>query len=76
MDQEKIGQIIKKIRTENHLSQQAFAQKYGVTYQAVSKWENGKNIPDIVILKEICQDYGINLNELLDAKVTKKKTKM
>lgn len=41
MDQEKIGKFIKDIRLKENLSQQKFAQKYNVTYQAVSKWENG-----------------------------------
>ena len=74
MNQEKIGSLIKKIRKENNLTQQDFAKKYGVTYQAVSKWENGKNIPDIALLKEICGDYNIDINELLDNnyKVNKK----
>ena len=74
MNQEKIGSLIKKIRKENNLTQQDFAKKYGVTYQAVSKWENGKNIPDIALLKEICSDYNIDINELLDNnyKVNKK----
>ena len=72
MNQEKIGQAIKEIRTKNNLSQQAFAEKFGVTYQAVSKWENGKNIPDIAILKEICQEYNLKLEDLLDAKISSK----
>lgn len=72
MNQEKIGQAIKEIRTKNNLSQQAFAEKFGVTYQAVSKWENGKNIPDIAILKEICQAYNLKLEDLLDAKISNK----
>ncbi|MCX4366105.1 MAG: helix-turn-helix transcriptional regulator [Bacilli bacterium] len=77
MDSEKIGKLIKDIRTKNNLSQQKFADRYGVTYQAVSKWENGKNIPDIAILKEICNDYNIDLASLLDEKetVTKKPQK-
>lgn len=66
MNQEKIGSLIKKIRKDNKLTQQDFAKKYGVTYQAVSKWENGKNIPDIALLKEICSDYNIDINELLN----------
>lgn len=73
MNQEKIGSLIKKIRKENNLTQQDFAKKYGVTYQAVSKWENGKNIPDIALLKEICSDYNIDINELLDNNYTVKK---
>lgn len=65
MDQEKIGKLIKNIRTSNNLTQQEFANKYGVTYQAVSKWENGKNMPDIELLKQISQDYNISIDELL-----------
>lgn len=73
MNQEKIGNLIKKIRKDNKLTQQDFAKKYGVTYQAVSKWENGKNIPDIALLKEICNDYNIDINELLDNNYKSKK---
>ena len=72
MDQEKIGNIIKKIRKDNNMSQQEFADKYGVTFQAVSKWENGKNIPDIAIIKQICKDYNLDINSFLDAKHAKK----
>lgn len=72
MDQEKIGKLIRDIRIKNHMSQQQFAEKYNVTYQAVSKWENGKNMPDIAILKQICEDYHMNLSDLLDVKKTKK----
>lgn len=42
MNQERIGKLIKKIRKDNNLTQQELAKKYGITYQAVSKWENGK----------------------------------
>ena len=73
MDQNKVGNLIKELRKKNGLTQEKFALKYGVTYQAVSKWENGKNIPDIALLKEICNDYGININDLLDGKVNNKK---
>ncbi len=66
MNQEHIGKIIKDIRKKEGLTQEKFAEKYGVTYQAVSKWENGKNIPDIIILKEICLEYHLDLNDLLD----------
>ena len=61
MDQERIGKTIKELRTKNNLSQKEFADKYNVTYQAVSKWENGKNIPDLSILKRICSDNNITI---------------
>lgn len=73
MNQNKVGNLIKELRKKSGLTQEKFALKYGVTYQAVSKWENGKNIPDIALLKEICNDYGININDLLDGKVSNKK---
>ena len=38
MDTEKIGQLIKQIRKNNHLTQKDLALKYNITYQAVSKW--------------------------------------
>ena len=73
MDQERIGKFIKDIRKKNNLTQKDLADKYNVTYQAVSKWETGKNMPDISILKEICKDYNKDINELLiDKKVSQK----
>ena len=78
MDQERIGELIKKIRKDNNLTQKDLADKLGVTYQAVSKWENGKNIPDIAILKQISEYFNIDLNDLLNGEETitpkKKKT--
>lgn len=75
MDQEKIGKFIREIRKKENLSQQKFAEKYGVTYQAVSKWENSKNIPDLAILKKMCQEYNMNLDELLETKMVPKTPK-
>lgn len=75
MDQERIGKTIKELRTKNNLSQKEFADKYNVTYQAVSKWENGKNIPDLSILKRICADNNITIEELLEGKTQEKQTK-
>lgn len=73
MNQEKIGSFIKKIRKDNNLTQKELADKLGVTYQAVSKWENGLNIPDIGIIKEISKLYNIDINEILDGEKKKKK---
>ena len=73
MDQEKIGKFIKKLRKDNSLTQDELAKKLGVTYQAVSKWENGKSIPDIAILKTISLLFNVNIDELLDGTVKDKK---
>ena len=73
MNSNKIAEFIKDIRKKDNLTQEKFAQKYNVTYQAVSKWETAKSIPDITILKKICNDYNKDINELLDVKANKKK---
>lgn len=66
MNQSKIGKLIKNIRTKNKLTQKEFAEKLGVTYQAVSKWETGKNLPDIETLKLICDTYNCDINKFLE----------
>lgn len=73
MDQDKVGQFIKELRKKNNLTQAEFGEKYGVTYQAVSKWENGKNMPDVTLLKQISQDFNVNIEDILEGKTGKKK---
>lgn len=65
MDQEKIGKFIAKCRKENGYTQASLAEKLGITDRAVSKWENGKNMPDASIMLELCGLLKINVNELL-----------
>ena len=74
MDQEKIGKFIKDLRIKNNLTQKEFADKYNVTYQAVSKWENGKNMPDLSLLKEICKDFDVSLDDLINGEKSVKKS--
>ena len=69
MDQKKIGFLIKKIRLDNNLTQKEFADKYNVSFQAVSKWERGFNLPDVAILKQIADDFHLDVNELLDGTI-------
>lgn len=66
MKQEKIGNFIKELRKSHHFTQAQFAEKYGVTYQAVSNWEHGKNLPDISLLKQMSKDFNISVDELLN----------
>lgn len=75
MDQEKFGNFIKEIRKKHNLTQKEFADKYHVTYQAVSKWENGKNMPDTSLIKQISEDFNISLEELYNGEFKKRKTK-
>lgn len=75
MNQEKIGKLIKELRLKNNLTQDEFAKKYNVTYQAVSKWETGKNMPDIALLRNICKDFNISLDKVLEGEYKKKSIK-
>lgn len=72
MEQEKIGSLIKELRIKSNLTQMEFAQKYNVSFQAVSKWETGKSMPDIFLLKQICSDYNISIENILDGNINKK----
>ncbi|MGI6003450.1 MAG: DUF3955 domain-containing protein [Lachnospiraceae bacterium] len=56
---------IKKIREEQHLTQEQFAIRLNVTRQAVSNWENNKNLPDIGMLILISDVFGISLDQLI-----------
>lgn len=65
MNQEKIGKFITECRKEKKLTQTELANKLGITDKAISKWENGRCMPDIAILRELCSILGISINELL-----------
>lgn len=47
MDQDKIGKFIAECRKEKSFTQAALAEQLGITDRAVSKWERGKNMPDL-----------------------------
>ena len=63
MDQEKIGKFIANLRKEKRLTQEQLAEKLGVTDKSVSRWENGKCLPDVSLYKDLCNILGITLNE-------------
>ena len=59
-----IGNNIKQLRQKNNLTQEQVAGKLGVSYRAVSKWENGANTPDIALLPEIANLFGVTIDSL------------
>ena len=73
MDPQKIGQFICSLRKKNGMTQNELAQKLLVTSQAVSKWENGRGIPDIEILKQISELFHVDLETILNGEEKKKK---
>lgn len=65
MNQEKIGKFIVECRKEQNYTQAVLAEKLGITDRTISKWENGKSMPDASIMLELCDLLKISVNELL-----------
>ena len=72
----KINLRISELRHKKKITQQELSDVVGVSFQTISKWENGKNIPDIILLKQLCNDFNIDINDLLDGTYKKNKNKM
>lgn len=66
MEQQKIGVFLRALRTEKGLTQEQLAEKMGVTNRSVSRWETGTSLPDISLLVELAEFYGVELRELLN----------
>ena len=73
MDQIKIGKFIAECRKKNNLTQMQLAEKLNITDRAISKWENGKSMPDSSIMLELCNELKISVNELLNGEMIEMK---
>ena len=69
MDQIKIGKFIAECRKKNNLTQMQLAEKLNITNRAISKWENGKAMPDSSIMLDLCNILKISVNELLSGEM-------
>ena len=69
MDQVKIGQFIAECRKKKDLTQAQLAERLGITDRAVSKWENGRSMPDSSIMLALCKELEISVNDLLCGEV-------
>lgn len=64
-----LAENILKHRKKKGLSQEELAQKLGVTFQAVSKWENAKSAPDITFLPIMADVFGCHIDELFSREI-------
>ncbi len=69
MDQIKIGKFIAECRKKNNLTQMQLAEKLNITDRAISKWKNGKAMPDSSIMLDLCNELKISVNELLSGEM-------
>lgn len=65
-----LGKRVGLLRREKGITQEALAERLGVTPQAVSKWENDISCPDIALLPELARLLGVSTDELLSGKKT------
>ena len=69
MNQIKIGKFIQEKRKEKGITQSELAEILNITDRAISKWENGKCMPDVGIIQELCKILNITINDLFSGEV-------
>ena len=72
----KIGAIIKKLRTENNITQDTLATAIGVTPQAISRWESEGGYPDIELLPALADFFSVSTDELLGYKLSEREEEL
>ena len=63
-----IGRTIQCLRKAKGVTQEKMAQQIGVTFQAISKWENEYTLPDIMLLPAIADYFGVSIDDLFQYK--------
>lgn len=65
MKADDVGKKIKQLRIDKGFNQAELAQQLGLTYQAISNWENGRNTPDLQTIVKIAEIFKISVDEVL-----------
>ena len=73
MQKEAFGKLLTILRKEKGLSQKEMAERLSVSTSAVSKWENGKNLPDMMIISSIADILQVSCDELHNPEKTLEK---
>ncbi|HKM35179.1 MAG TPA: helix-turn-helix domain-containing protein [Lachnospiraceae bacterium] len=71
MNSTEIGQYLSNLRKHYKLTQDQLADKLGVSRQAISKWETGSSLPDIELFEQISDLYGVSINDIVKADISK-----
>ncbi|NLD82842.1 MAG: helix-turn-helix domain-containing protein [Clostridiales bacterium] len=64
-----IGENIQSLRKQRGLTQEALAEKLGVTRQTVAKWESGESAPDLALAGALSREMDVSLDELVNAPI-------
>ena len=68
MNLEKIGKFIAKCRNDRKMTQFELSEKLGVSDKSVSRWENGRTMPDYHTLKKLCKELEITYNDFFECR--------
>ena len=66
MDQQKTGEFLKHLRKSKGMTQEQLAEHFSVSPKTVSRWETGRNMPDLDILIELADFYNVDIREIID----------
>ena len=66
MEPKKMGQFIKTLRKERELTQEQLAEALFVSGKTVSRWETGNQLPDLMMLQNVADFFGVEVRELID----------
>lgn len=71
MNNIKVGELIRRLRKENHMTQQKLAEKLHVSDKAVSKWERGLGCPEISLITELSRIFEVDMQNLLSGELNR-----
>ena len=74
MNQLVTGKFIALKRKQKNLTQEQLAEKLGVSNKTISKWENGKCMPEYSIVKSLCEELEVTVAELMDGEISEEKS--
>jgi transcriptional regulator with XRE-family HTH domain len=66
MDQKKIGSFLRELRKEQEITQEQLAEKLNVSGRTISRWETGRSMPDISLLSELAEFFGVSIPEIIN----------
>ena len=70
----RFGETLRNLRTKRNLSQQQLAQQLYVDRSSVANWENGRRIPDLVLLTRLAQILNVDIAVLTNAAETERES--
>lgn len=71
MDNIKVGELIRSLRKENHMTQLQLAEKLHVSDKAVSKWERGMGCPEVSFMAELSRIFEVDIQNLLSGELNR-----